>query len=81
MTALEYIWTAIFVAGWLAVSGSMIRTAWTGKFWFGRKSANGRRWPPLRAESPTRFWGLWAALAWPFLVLPLMVVLGLVAPR
>ncbi|TFI56321.1 hypothetical protein E2493_20790 [Sphingomonas parva] len=81
MTALEYIWTAILVAAWLGVSTLMIRTAWSGKFWFGRKNAGGRRWPPLRAESPVRFWGLWAALSWPFLMLPLLIGIGLVAPR
>jgi hypothetical protein len=76
MSAFEYIWTAVFVVGWLTVSALMIQTAWSGKFWFYRKGAAGKIWPPLRANSPIRFWGVWTALAWPFLLLPPLAMLG-----
>ncbi|GEM_PF-2698294 len=76
MTTLEYLWTAIFITVWFWLSFEMVKTARSGRFWFVKKSAAGKSWPPLRAEAPAKFWLVWSALAWPFLMLPLVIAVG-----
>ena len=65
--AFEYIWSALFVGGWSYLSFEYIRAAIIGRFPYWRRKANGRTWPPVRSETPLRFWIAWSLLAIPFL--------------
>jgi hypothetical protein len=77
-SAIGYIWTALLIAGLLASFAMVLITAWTGKFWWSRVK-NGRRWPPLRSESPVKFWILWMFYGSPLLLIALLVIGGLIA--
>lgn len=77
-SAIEYIWTALLTVGLLATLVMVLRTAWTGRFWFGRVK-NGRRWPPLRSEAPIKFWLVWMLYGGPLLLIPLLIIVGVVA--
>ena len=73
---LGYLWTAIFAIGWLWLTYEFIRAAWTGRFWFWRRKAGGKTWPPVRAEQPIRVWMLWALMAFPFLFITSLGLAG-----
>nr|WP_089217932.1 hypothetical protein [Sphingomonas laterariae] len=78
-TAIECIWGVLIVIGILSVMVMVVLTAWTGKFWFGRIGADGKRWPPLRSEAPVKFWLVWLLYGGPLLLVPLLIFIGLVA--
>lgn len=77
MTVLEYILVAIVSIGWFSLAAMMVGAAWRGRFPAWRRRASEQRWPPFRNEAPVRFWLVWSALAWPFLILPLFALTGL----
>ena len=81
VTLLEWLWTALFLVAWLYLSMMFAVTAWTGKFSYWRKKANGRGWPPLRSEAPLLFWFTWTFTAGPFLFLTMLVLAGLGIPQ
>ncbi len=66
MDALGYLWFALFAGGWIYLTIELGCAAVHGRFWFWRRKANGRTWPPIRSESPIRFWVVWALMAGPF---------------
>ncbi len=63
--ALGYLWSALFFGGYIYLTFELGRTAVRGRFWFWSRKANGRTWPPIRSESPIRFWVVWASMAGP----------------
>lgn len=75
--AFGYLWTALFAAIWIYLTVEVIRTTIRGRFWFWRRKANGRTWPPARSESPVRFWMLWLLMAGPFLLITALMIAGL----
>ena len=75
---LSYAVGALFLMGLLCVSVELIRAAFTGKFPYWRRKANGRRWPPLRSESSVRFWIAWTFMAGPILWITALATIGLV---
>lgn len=64
-----YLWSAVFLFGWGYLTVELVRAAFKGRFWFWRKKATGRAWPPVRDEAPIRFWIVWFLLAGPFLLI------------
>ncbi|HMO76696.1 MAG TPA: hypothetical protein PKD99_16265 [Sphingopyxis sp.] len=76
---LGYVWTAAFLIGWIIVTYMFIQVAIKGRFGFWRRKANGKTWPPVRAETPARFWLVWFFMAGPFLFITFMFVVGLSA--
>jgi len=63
--------------GWLYMTVEFIRAAFIGRFPFWRRKADGRTWPPVRSESPVRFWFVWTFAAGPFLFITALALLGL----
>ena len=72
--ALGYLWTALFSVGWIYLTVEFSRAAILGRFWFWRRKANSRTWPPVRSENPVRFWMVWALMAVPFLFITALMV-------
>ena len=77
-TAFDYIWGALIVGGWVYLTFEYIRTAINGRFPYWRRKANGKAWPPVRSETPVRFWMTWCLLAIPFLLITAIFVAALI---
>ena len=75
--ALSYIVFPFILIGWAYLTFEAIRSAWTGKFSYWHRKANGKIWPPVRAETPLRFWVVWTFLAGPFLFITLLMLSSL----
>lgn len=71
-----YAWTAALLLGWSIATYMFIQLAIKGRFWSWRRKANGKTWPPVRAETPVRFWIVWFFMAGPFLLITLLFVVG-----
>jgi hypothetical protein len=74
--AFGYLWTALLLVGWIYVTIEFVRAAIKGRFWFWRRKANGKMWPPVRSETPVRFWLVWALMAGPFLLITSLILTG-----
>ena len=59
---------ALCFGGWLYMTAEYVRAAKRGKFAVWRRRANGATWPPVRAESPAKFWTYWALMGFPYLI-------------
>lgn len=73
----SYLWGALFVGIWIYMTIEFVRSAITGRFWFWSRKSNGKTWPPVRSESPFRFWMIWTFMAGPFVFISFFGMVGL----
>jgi hypothetical protein len=64
----DFIVGVLAFVGWLYMTVEYYRAAKRGSFSVWRRKAGGATWPPVRAESPIKFWIYWAVMAWPYLI-------------
>ena len=76
--ALDYLWSAVLAFGWICLILELSRAAIRGRFSFFRRKANGKVWPPIRSETPVRFWISWAAMAGPVAFISSLIVIAII---
>lgn len=74
MSPLEWLWTIAVLGVWLMVGAVHLLSLRWGAI---MGVTSGRR-AILRQKQPTKFWLTWFILAWPFVILPTVVTVGLI---
>jgi hypothetical protein len=68
-----YAFAALAFGGWLYVGMEYFRAAKLGRFSVWRRKAGGSTWPPMRSESPLKFWAYWLVMASPYLIVSFLL--------
>ena len=68
------LWSVLFIGLWLVLGAFHVSSLWTGRI-MGITAGPRVIW---RAQRPAKFWLSWFLLAWPFVIFPLMIAVGLI---